>query len=89
VRLAGVGILVGQELHVTQVGQGARLGELIAGVMGGLQGGVVQRHGLVPVALAAQELVHRGRDRGSVPWPAAGRCVTDRGVQVEAFGTEP
>ena len=52
-------------------------------------GGLVQGQGLVPVSLAAQELVHRGRDRGGVPGPAARRGVAGRGVQVEPLGAQP
>jgi hypothetical protein len=85
----GFGVLVGQKLHVAQVGEGAGLGELIARVVRGFEGGPVQGCGLVPVPLAAQILVHRRRDRGGVPRPAAGSGVTYRSVQVEALGAQP
>lgn len=72
----GGGVVVGEVLHVAKVGQCAGLVELAAGVAGGAGGGGVQRQRLVPMPLAAQELVHRGGDRRGVGGPAGGGGVT-------------
>ena len=82
-------IVPGQPLHEAQVGEGGGFPEPVAGGVGGVQGGVVQGAGLVPVAVCPQEVVHRGGQFDGVGGLVVGSSVIGDGMQVGLFGLQP
>ena len=89
--MAGGGgrLVASQVLHDAELDEGAGVGGPITGLACNGDGDLVQRGGLIPVAVGAEEAAHRGGDGDGVPGLCAGGGMAGGRVQVRSLGFQP